>query len=373
MVMFTIIETMNQNPILPSIRLKEEPGTLLLSILFKSLNPRWGNVDSHLSRMVLDYFRFIVLRPEYTSTIQEFSQQNISEEVLYQLALTYNHHERNDFILKDLNRTTGIPMPTLMQHQYALLKTLASFKTTVDSSPLRQLFTTFQTKDTHERLETMDQLKEELAQAYQFFNPNISQSEFIFTPSDPLFSEYIGHSINLSARQIVFLTHNSQVKTQIYQILRTILQPILKPLVSQLSPAQKQQIHDMSSGKMRQLYGPNSFDLLLSEIITLYYNNLRTHQPLEDFPAFQARVNKITDKNFLRSLEGNSHLRLRCEYLQIHTLVDFKVRLREYYDTFYRDELANRLIRLLQNYDVQKDNISFQQFMTNNFAKIFVV
>lgn len=362
---------MNPNPILPSIRLKEEPGTLLLSILFKSLNPRWGNTDSHLSRMVLDYFKFIVLRPEYTSTIQDFYQHNLSEETLYQLALTYNHHERNDFILKDLSCKTGLPIPILQQHQYSLLKALASFKATVDSSPLRQLFTTFQTKDTHERLASMDQLKGELTQAYQFFNPTLSQSEFIFTPSDPLFSEYIGHNLNLSARQIIFLTHNSQVKTQLYQVLRAILQPILQPLVAQLSLEQQQRLHHLASGKMRQLYGPNSLDLLTAEIISLYYNHIRTEQPIEDFTAFQARVNKISDKDFLRSLETNSHLRLRCDYLQIHNLVDFKARLRQYHEMFYRDELAARLLQLLQTYNVQKDNITFQQFMANNFRKLF--
>lgn len=361
---------MNQNNIIPSIRFKEEIGTILLSMLFKSLNPRWGNTDSQLSKMVLDYFKFIVLRPEYTTTIQQFYQHNLSEETLYQLALTYNHPERNDFILKNLSQTTGLPIAILQQHQYALLKTLASFKATVDASPLRQLLTTFQTKDTHRRLETMEQFKQQLTEVYVFFKPQLSQSEFIFTPSDPLFSEYIGHSLQLSGRQIIFLTHNPQVKTQIYQILRTILRPIVQPVIAKLTTEQQQSLHQLASGKMRQLHGPNSVDLIVAELISLYYNQIRDKQPLDDFTTFQARVNRINDKDFLQSLETNSHLRVRCEYLQIHNLIDFKAQLRTYYDMFYQDQLATRLLRLLQTYDNQKNAISFQQFLTNNFHTI---
>lgn len=361
---------METNLTLPTIRLKEEAGLLLLSALLKSLNPRWGNNNSQASRMVLDYFKFMPINPTFLTAIMQFQQAGLTEETLYQLALTYNHAERVDFILNYLHRQTSIPRDELRHHQELLLKTLAGFKLSLAASPLHQLFSSFNAKDTHARLEKIDQLKHEIEDVYRFFRIKPAQNEFIFTPSDPLFSEYIGHALMLSDSQVVFMTYNPEIKTQCYQVLRLILKPIVQKVLIQLSDEQKSDLFESASGKIRQVYGPNPEELLTTELISVYYNNFKAKKPVDDFEAFKARVYKLSDKEFLQSLETNHALRERCEYLGVRNLIEFKAALRQYYDLFFRDELSLKLYRAYQIYDNQQSNITFEQFSLINLPKM---
>lgn len=361
---------MNPKTNLPAIRLKEEAGLLLLSTLLKSLNPRWGNNNSRVARMVLDYFKFISINSAFLTAVQQFQQAGLTEETLYQLALTYNHPERTDFTLNYLHQHTNIPIEELRHHQESLLKTLAGFKLSLSTSPLQQLFNTFNAKDTHQRLESLETLKAEVADLYGFFRIKPAQSEFIFTPTDPLFSEYVGHALMLSPTQVVFMTYNPQVKAQTYQILRLILTPIVQKVLMQLSNDQKQGLFNSASGKIRQVYGPNPQELLTSELISVYYNNFKTKKPVDDFEAFKARVYELSDKQFLQSLETNHALRERCAYLGIRNLIEFKAGLKQYYDMFFRDELSLKLYRAYQIYNNQQSNIGFEQFALTNLPKM---
>ncbi len=361
---------MDQKSNLPSLRFKEEPELLLLSTLLKALNPHWGNLNSQVSKMVLDYFKFIPLNPAYFETIRQFQQAGLTEATLYQLALTYNHPERSEFVLNYLTKQTNLPLEQLHTHQDALLKTLASFKLAVTNSPLRQLFNSYNAKDTHQRLENMEQLKSELAEVYRFFRLKLKQTELLLTPSDPLFSEYLGHSLELSDNQLVLMTHNPQVKTQIYQIMRSLLRPSVEKIIAKLSDQQQQAIYQSTSGKNQQFYGPNPADILLAELISVFYNNVRNHRAIEDFESFQARIRKLSDKEFLQSLEANSALRQRCAYMGIHNLVELKANLRAYFDMFFRDELSTKIYRAYQFYQNQHPNIDFEQFALNNLPKM---
>lgn len=361
---------MDQKSLIPAIRLKEESGLLLLSTLLKSLNPRWGNNNSQAARMVLDYFKFIPINPTFLNAVWQFQQAGLTEETLYQLALTYNHAERSEFALNYLHQQTNIPIEELSRHQDLLLKTLAGFKLSINTSPLHQLFSSFNAKDTHQRLEKIDLLKFEIEDVYRFFRIKPAQTEFIFTPSDPLFSEYIGHTLMLSPTQAVFMTYNPQVKTQCYQVLRLILKPIVQKIITKLSSEQKQGLFESASGKIRQVYGPNPQELLTAELISVYYNNFKAKKPVDDFEAFKARVYKLSDKEFLQSLETNHALRERCEYLGVRNLIEFKAVLRQYYDLFFRDELSLKLYRAYQIYDNQQSNITFEQFALINLPKM---
>lgn len=356
---------------LPPILLKEETGVLLLSILLKSINQNWGNNDSHISKMILDYFKFLPLSQTHIDTITKFQQQGVPEWVLYQLAVVYNHPERSSFIINHIQQETNMPTEEIQAVQDLLLKTLAGFKMAVDASPLRQLFIGFHNRDTQERLAKMDELKSQLANCLDFFKPNLNQAEFIFTPSDPLFSDYIGYSLVMSKNQTIFLTHNPLTKTQIYQILRFLLQPIVKQITNSLNESQKQLIYQKTSGKLKQLYGPNIQDIILSEFLTIYYNQIRTNQPLESFNNFQARVHNLSDKEFLQSMEFNKSLRERCAYLGIKNLVEFKAGLKQYYELYFEDQLSQAIFKLYTHYKTQTQ-LNFEQFAIANFQQYLV-
>lgn len=362
--------TMNQELTFPSIRLKEEPGVLLLSVLFKSLNPRWGNNSSPIAKMVLDYFKYIPPNPNYLTVIQQFQTAHLSETNLYQLALTFNHQEREQFTLELLSRQTGLAQSVLAQYYQLLIGTLTDFQQTINASPLYQLFVNLNAKDTHQRLADLEELKQALKTAQQFFGLDFRASELIFTPSDPLFSEYIGHHLLLSTNQVVFLTNNNRLKTQLYQALRFLLEPLAEQLITSMSDEQRQKIYQLASGKVKQLYGPNPQVILLASLISVYYNQVHLQLPLDDYTQFHDKVHQLSDKKFLQSLETNHQLKQRCDYLQIRNLVEFKAGLRQYHQMFVQDQLNPVIFTAYKTYQQQATTINFEQFIISKLPNM---
>lgn len=355
---------------LPSIRVSEERSTLILSILLKSLNPNWGNRNYPIARMISDYFQFIPLNPNSATVIAKFQQAKFSENDLYQLSLTLNHSERNQFVTELLMRRTRLPLETIRQLQEELLTELAEFTKIIDNSPLKQVFTTFQQQDSQRRLEELEELRLQLAAVNDFFQFKPDYSELIFTPTDPLFSDYLGQILWISSTQPLFMTHRPEIKFQIYQFLRYNLEPTIKQVIARLNDAQRQKIIQFSSGKSRQYYGPDPQSLLQAELISVYYNQIKMQKNLANLADFSEQVEKITDKQFLQALESNHQLRERCRYLNIRNLTDFKANLKLYHQTFNQDNLHSLIAKFYRFYQNQRQNITFEQFALLNLPKI---
>lgn len=368
----TMIKIMEQTfspTSLPNVRISEEYGTLLLSILLKSLNPAWGNNSYPIARMIGDYFKFLPLDPNTAKVIAKFQQANFSENDLYQLAITFNHSERNQFVLERLMQRTRLPLETITNLQTDLITELNSFSQLIDNSPLKQVFATFQHQDSQQRLEELEELRLQLAEVNQFFQFKTNQIELIFTPTDPLFSEYLGQILWISPSQVLLMTHRSEIKFQIYQFLRLNLEPTVKQLMPKLSDAQRQKIIQYASGKSRQYYGNNPQLLLQTALISVYYNQVKMQRNMADFTTFAKQVDKLTDKQFLQSLETNHQLRDRCRYLNIRNLTEFKANLKLYHQTFNQDNLYPILGKFYQFYQNQRQNITFEQFALLNLPK----
>lgn len=355
---------------LPNVRISEEYGVFLLSILLKSLNPIWGNNNSSIGRMIGDYFKYLPTNPNTANTIAKFHQFNFSENDLYQLALTFNHSERNHFILEKIMQRTRLPLETMTELQNELLTELADFNKLIENSPLKQVFTSFRNQDSQRRLEELEELRLQLAEVNDFFQFKAIQTELIFLPTDPLFSEYLGQILWISPTQTVLMTHRPEIKFQIYQFLRLNLEPIIKQVMPKLTDAQQQKIVQSASGKSRQYYGTDPQRLLQAALISVYYNQVKMKRNLADFSDFNKQVNKLTDKQFLQSLDANHQLRERCHYLNIRTLTDFKAKLNLYHQTFNQSNLSAILGRFYQFYQNQRQNITFEQFLLINLTKM---
>ncbi|MDD2637024.1 MAG: hypothetical protein PHW82_16140 [Bacteroidales bacterium] len=83
----------------PQISIREEREAQFLSFIFKAGNPEWGNNDTLFSDDAKEYFSRNPLDSEvlrFLDEINAFQEGGVDEEVLYTLALTYGHPERNE-------------------------------------------------------------------------------------------------------------------------------------------------------------------------------------------------------------------------------------------------------------------------------------
>lgn len=87
---------------LPNFYIQEERGVTLVSILLKAYNSNWGGHENELSNEVEKFFK---QNPLDEKSIKFLEEKDIDEEMLYNIALTYGHPEREeelfDFIRKN--------------------------------------------------------------------------------------------------------------------------------------------------------------------------------------------------------------------------------------------------------------------------------
>lgn len=75
----------------PEIVTQEERGAQLFSLLLKADNPKWGETETPLAIETAEYFKNNPLSSDILKTINEFYDQGVDEETLYNMALAYHH------------------------------------------------------------------------------------------------------------------------------------------------------------------------------------------------------------------------------------------------------------------------------------------
>ena len=145
----------------PEISIREEREAQLLSFILKAKNPEWGTDDTPLAVDVKNYFSENPLSSEVSGFLDEIralQKDGVDEEVLYTLAFTYGHPERNEGAFEMITKHKSyIKNPQELQQK--LFRVLEIFGQSFSSSPLAKKMTVEIEKDKKAREEILDETK----------------------------------------------------------------------------------------------------------------------------------------------------------------------------------------------------------------------
>ncbi len=368
LVLFRHMENIEKEPSvermdLPEIVVEEEKGLQLLSVLFKAGDSEWGEKEHPLAKDVVNYFKN---NPSSAiDAIKELRQENIDEETLYNLALTYDHPEREKEVFEVIEKyKPDVENPREVHEK--VLATLRSFEETFSASPLSEKLKKETEKDKEKREEKMGETKERILHLINFFKPDKETTNIKkvnLSPTDPLFDANSGRSFSASPREQIVMSHVDNDNDMEHEFLHGIINPIVEKLSEKLTEEEKEKISEMTSGSLRMDYGDDFFSLLCEEIIRTY-NIFKKGENLPSVEGFKKELSRATEKQFEEGIKNKS-AKKKCEMFGIETLSDLQEKSEEWFDCFQKSELREIVFQMYKEYAGSDEN--FEQYFLESF------
>jgi hypothetical protein len=362
---------------LPEINVREEKGATLLSILLKGHNPNWGGHDNKLSDDVEKFFEQNPLDEKsikFLEDIKALEDGGVDEEALYNIALTYEHPEREeelfDFISKHKNY---IKDPQELRNE--VITALQQLESILPSE-LIDRFTETTSEDIEKRNQTIQEIQERIKNLIDFFKPSPQANKvrrIAILPTDFLYRKESGSAFQFGD-EIILRSHIDNPGNLEHEFLHSVINPIVDRLSEKLSDEQKQKISILGSHRLRveENYGEGFYSLLCEELIRTYNDVIQRGEKPMTHEDFVQKINEIDEEKFAELLQKNKTLKSRCDQLGIKTLQDLKYNSQEYFDTFERNELRDIVFSFYQKYIQEKekdDKITFEDFVLKEFEK----
>lgn len=356
----------------PEIVIQREKGAQLFSLLLKAENPNWGETETALATETTDYFKDNPLSSEIIGAIRNFHKQEVDEETLYNLALTYQHPERAEKVLEMAAKYKPHIKNPQEVHQ-KLLEILGTLDQTFSNSPLAEKFATELESDRNERLNRLEETKQRIEALIDFFKPDSKTTDLqkiSFVPTDPLYRKNSGRAFSAFPGEHIIISHIDNIDKQDHEFSHSIINPIVEKLSEELTDEQKERVSKLASEKLRQDYGKGHFSLLCEEFIRTYNDVLKKGEMPETYEDFVQKVSEITEDQFQKGLSESSNFQQRCENLGIATIDDFREKSEEYFEKFEKNPLRNLVFEFYQEYERRpnKESENFEQFVLSKFS-----
>ncbi len=356
---------------IPEIIVQEERGAQLFSLLLKAQNPEWGETETSLAKEATEYFHDNPLDPEIVEAIDDFYEQDVDEETLYNLALTYQNPERAEKVLEMAEKYKPHVKNPQEVHQN-LLEILESFDQTFSNSSLAEKFASKIEQDKSKRIERLEEAKERIGNLINFFKPDSETTDIqklVFVPTDPLYKKNSGRSFSAFPGEQIIISHIDNTDNQDHEFLHGIINPIVEKLSQQLTDGQKEKISQLANEKLKQDYGESYFSLLCEELIRTYNDVFKRGEKPQTYESFFEKISDIDENQFQEFLKQGKNLKARCKQLEITTVSDFKSKSQEYFEKFERNPLQDLIFDLYQEYSDCPDEENFEQFIMLKFSK----
>jgi hypothetical protein len=355
----------------PEIVAQEERGALLMSLLLKAVDPEWGETETLLAKEVASYFKTHPVPTEIMSVVRDFQRQNIDEETLYNLALTYQHPERAEHVLAMTTKhKPHVADPENVRTK--CLEMINAFDQIFSISPLSQKINAEIEKDKMLRTERIDETRARIDALIDFYKPDTETSDIKrvnLVPTDPVYRKNSGRAFSVFPGEQIIICHIDNIDNQDHEFSHGIINPIIEKLSEQLDDVQKEKVSALASSKLKRCYGDEYFSLLCEEFIRTYNDVLRKGEQPQTCEGFMQKVSDLTDEQFQHFLANNGYLVKRFSELGIQTVDEFKRRSREYFERFEQNQLQDLIFRFYQNYinRPDKDGENFEQFVLKEF------
>ena len=358
----------------PEISIREEREAQLLSFILKVKNPEWGNDDTPLAVDVKNHFSENPLSSEVSGFLDEIralQKGGVDEEVLYTLAFTYGHPERNEGAFEMITKHKSyIENPQELQQK--LFHVLEVFDQLFSSLPLAEKLRLEIEKDKKARGEILDETKARIEKLIAFFKPDSKTTEIrkiSLMPTDPLDRINTGSAFVLG-EELVLKTHIKNPDNLEHEFSHSMINPIVEKLSLQLTDEQKEKISQLASIKLKQDYGEGFYSLLCEEFIRTYNDVFKKGEKLQTYESFLQKISGITENQFQKFLMESKNFEGRCEQLGIKTIENFKNKSQEYFERFEKNQLRDLIFEIYQEYSNRpdKETENFEQFVLTKFS-----
>jgi len=357
----------------PEIVIQEEKGAQLFSLLLKAENPDWGETKTILSMETADYFKNNPLSSEVIDTIRDFHEQEIDEETLYNLALTYKHPERTESVLEMVTKYKP-HVKNSQEVRRKLLEILETFGQVFSASPLAKKFATKIENDRNKRLKRLGETRQRINSLIDFFKPDSKTTDvqnISFVPTDPLYRKNSGGAFSVFPGEYIIISHIDNIDNQDHEFSHSIINPIVEKLSQQLTDKQKKKISKLASEKLRQDYGEGYFSLLCEEFIRTYNDVLKKEKSPQTYEDFAKKLDEFSEEEFKEGLKQSKNFQIRCDKLGIKSLDDLRNKSLEYFEQFEENPLRDLIFEFYQEYKKRpnKEGENFEQFVLSGFPK----
>ena len=358
----------------PEISVCEEREAQLLSFILKAKNPEWGNDDTTLAVDVKNYFSEIPLSSKvsgFFDEIRALQEGGVDEEVLYILAFTYGHSERNEGAFEVITKHKSyIENPQELQQK--LFHALEVFGQSFSSSPLAEKLRLEIEKDKKAREEILDETKARIERLISFFRPDSKTTvirKISLMPTDPLDRINTGSAF-VFGEELVLKTHIDNPDNLEHEFSHSMINPIVEKLSQQLTDEQKEKISQLANKKLKQDYGEGYFSLLCEEFIRTYNDVFKKGEKPQSYEDFVQKISGISEEQFQKFLAQSENLKVRCFELGITTIEDFKNKSQEYFERFERNQLRDLIFEIYQEYSNRpdKETENFERFVLAKFS-----
>ncbi|MDD2656685.1 MAG: hypothetical protein PHQ18_03920 [Patescibacteria group bacterium] len=358
----------------PEISIREEREAQLLSFILKAKNPEWGDADAPLAIDVKNYFSENPLDSEVSEFLDEIralQEGGVDEEVLYTLAFTYGHEERNLGAFEVIAKHKSyIENPRELQQK--LFRILEKFAQSFSSSLLAKKLSTEIEKDKKAREEILDATKRKIEKLIAFFKPDSKTTKIrkiSLMPSDPLNGVNTGSAFVFGA-ELVLKTHIDNPDNLEHEFSHSIINPIVEKLSQQLTAEQKEKISELANEKLKQDYGDEYFSLLCEEFIRTYNDVVKKGEKPQTYEAFVQKISSINEEQFQNFLKKSKSLQARCKELGITTIEELRDKSQEYFERFEKNKLRDLIFEIYQEYSNRpdKETENFERFVLAKFS-----
>lgn len=328
---------------IPDIHIKEEKGATLLSVALKAHN-------------------------------QDLEESEIDEETLYNIALTYDHPEREhalyDFISKHKDY---IDNPKELRNK--IIELLSGVDDSLTEGAKVELQEASQ-EDIKKRQENLEATKKRIEDLIDFFKPNPDSTtvqKITILPTGILDKKESGNSYSFG-NELIIRSHIDNPKNLDHEFLHSIINPIMDKFTEKLSEEQRKKIVGSASHnlKVEQGYGEDYYSLLAEEFIRTYNDVIQNNESPGSLDDFVQKINEISEEGFEETYNKSEKFKKRCEELNIRNLEDLKKKSIEYYEKFEKNELREIIFNLYQDYIKEKsqnEKINFEEFVLMEFNK----
>jgi hypothetical protein len=191
-------------------------------------------------------------------------------------------------------------------------------------------------------------------------------------PSDKLLSSKdSGSSFHVDGATVI-MSHTENLDNFEHEFLHSIINPLTEK-ISESIPEEK--IINLASIKLKEeeMYGDNALSLLNEELIRTYNDLIKNKKNIRTFNDFEKMTNSLDNDSFNKIVKSESQIKTRFSSMNIASLEEFKLKIKEYYDKYEKNELREKVFQLYKKYDAEKSinqNIRFEDFLSKEIGPI---
>lgn len=312
--------------------------------------------------------------------LKVLKKDGIDQEVLFNIALSYEHPERFKETSANLIRDKELGNPDEVQEN--LLKLMENLSKELNSNPefseLKNKFDIKTKEDIKTRKEGLEKRKEEINKLLEFFRPKAETTKakkINIIPTDYLYNKESGMSFSIGEEIIIRAPLKDSENGQwTHEFLHGVINPINDKLYGKLTDEQKEKIVQMSPGKLKQHYGENANTLLNESFIRTYVNLFEKGSGPYSYEYFKKLIPGVSEKQFQDLLKYDKELKQRMDALGIPDFKEFLGKSEQYFERYEKDPLGNIIYRFYEDYQKElQDNkkLTFEDFVLQNFIKHF--